>query len=373
MTELLKIGPLRLMWVLALFIGGCLHAAPEEAWSDEKVRVLILKSGGQVELNGTDRGDLLVRAGGSGTALVNGSRVSLPLRLYPKGRFIQVNGKPYRGSVEVAAREGQALVINEIEIEAYVAGIINNEISSKWPEEVLKTQAVIARTYAVYNMRRNNGLPYHLESSVMGQVYGGASSEDSASIRAVRETRGEILVFEGEPALTVYHSNAGGMTESASDVWLKGYPYLVPVESPFDEAAPKYLWEFAVPAESLGEALSRAGHDIGRPEDITVIETTAAGRIRFLSVRDRDGRDAWLSGEDLRKALGYSSLRSTIFEVVKSEGGFIFRGRGSGHGVGLSQWGAKGMAENGYSYRDILRHFYPGTELKKGRSFRNQP
>ncbi|MCL4873275.1 SpoIID/LytB domain-containing protein [bacterium] len=373
MTGLLKISPLRLIWVLALFIGGCLHAAPGQAGGDEKVRVLILRTGGQVELKGTDRGDIVVRSGTNGTILLNGSRVALPVMLYPKGRFISVNGKPYRGVIKIAAGEGQALVINEIGLEAYVAGIINNEISSRWPEEVLKTQAVIARTYAVYNMRKRSNLPYHLESSVMGQVYGGASSEDSASIRAVMDTRGEILVFEGEPALTVYHSNAGGMTEAASEVWLKGYPYLVPVESPFDESAPRYIWEFAVSAESLGEALSRAGHQIGAPEELRVIETTSAARIRTLSVRDREGRDAWLSGEELRKVLGYSSLRSTIFEVAKEGEVFVFRGRGSGHGVGLSQWGAKGMAENGYSYRDILRHFYPGTELQRGPSFRNQP
>lgn len=369
MTGRFKISPLRLICVLALFIGGCLHAAPGQARGGEKVRVLVLSSGGQIELKGTHRGDLLVRAGSNGALLVNGSRAALPIRLSPGGGFISVNGRPYRGVVEVASSDGQALVINEIEIEAYVAGIISNEISSRWPEEVLKAQAVIARTYAVYNMRRRAGLPYHLESSVMGQVYGGASSEDSASTRAVSETMGEILVFEDEPALTVYHANAGGMTESASEVWLKGYPYLVPVESPFDEAAPKYLWELAVPAEAVGEALSRAGHDIGQPEDMTVIETTPAGRIRTLSVRDRDGRDVWLSGEDLRKALGYSSLRSAIFEVAREGGAFVFRGRGSGHGVGLSQWGAKGMAENGYSYRQILRHFYPGTELKRGISF----
>ena len=250
-------------------------------------------------------------------------------------------------------------------MEAYIAGIINNEISSKWPEDVIKSQAVIARTYALFNMRKRQNLPYHVESSVMGQVYSGASVEDNAAIKAVQATAGEILVFDGEPALTVYHSNAGGMTDSAREIWRRDYPYLLPVESPFDASAPKYEWEFALPAESFKGLLSSGGLPALTPQEITVLDTTSAGRVKLIALRDGSGKEARLSGEELRGAVGYSNLRSTFFAVEKDGDRFIFKGRGSGHGVGLSQWGAKGMAENGYSYREILDHFYPGTELTR--------
>ena len=153
------------------------------------------------------------------------------------------------------------------------------------------------------------------------------------------------------------------MTEAAVDVWRSGYPYLVPVESPFDESAPRFEWELAIGATLFGEQLSAAGYALRSPEEISVLETTLSGRIKLMAIRDASGRELRLSGEDMRKALGYSNLRSTFFEVSRSEGLFVFKGKGSGHGVGLSQWGAKGMAENGYSYKEILEHFYPGTEL----------
>lgn len=339
---------------------------PGQAGGGERIRVLIMKGTPSFELKGTDRGSLVIREGGAGYARVNGKQRPLPLRLLPDGGQISVNGRPYRGAIEIAeGKQGGLLVINEVPIESYLAGIINHEISSRWHEDVIKTQAVIARTYALFNRNKRAGALWHVESSVMGQVYGGSASEDSAAIDAVRATAGEILMYADEPALTVYHSNAGGMTEFSNLVWSRDYPYLVSVESPFDAGAPKYEWDYTATASGLGEELRRSGRKIGDPRELEVIETTPAGRVRVLAVKDAEGREIRVSGEDLRSILGYSVLRSAIFEVERGAEMFIFRGRGSGHGVGLSQWGAKGMAENGYSYRDILRHFYPGTELTK--------
>ncbi|HEY4707108.1 MAG TPA: SpoIID/LytB domain-containing protein [Thermodesulfobacteriota bacterium] len=361
MPNHLKTRPWRLVYALLLLLAGCLHTVPGQAGYGEKVRVLIAKSS-SFDLRATDRGDLHIKRDGTGI-LVNGRRKALPLRLHPEGEFIYIGNRPYRGTVEIAAGKDGLLLINEVHLDSYIAGIINNEISSKWPEGVIKSQVVIARTYAIFSMRKKANSPYHLESSVMGQVYNGASGEDDIVRKAVRETAGEILLFDGEPALTVYHSNAGGMTEAAVDVWRSGYPYLVPVESPFDESAPRFVWEFAISASLLGEQLSAAGYAVRSPEELSVLDTTLSGRVRRLAIRDASGGELRLSGEDMRKALGYSNLRSTFFEVSRSEGLFVFRGKGSGHGVGLSQWGAKGMAENGYSYKEILEHFYPGTEL----------
>ena len=287
------------------------------------------------------------------------------MRLLPDNGHILVNGRPYRGSIEIASGKQGLLVINEVPIEAYLAGIINNEISSKWHEDVIKTQAVIARTYALFNRNKRAGSPWHVESSVMGQVYSGAASEDPAAVNAVAATAGEVLMFEDEPALTVYHSNAGGMTEASRAVWSRDYPYLMPVESPFDAGAPRFEWDYTATAAGLGEELRRSGRSIGNPVALEVMETTPSGRVKTLAVRDSGGREIRLTGEELRSVVGYSVIRSAMFVVERGGEMFVFKGKGSGHGVGLSQWGAKGMAENGYSYRQILLHFYPGTSLTK--------
>ncbi|MDO8426058.1 MAG: SpoIID/LytB domain-containing protein [Deltaproteobacteria bacterium] len=349
--------------ILLVFLAfGCVKILPGEAGYGDKVRILVLKGANEFEIR-SEGGTIEVRSEGPGRVMVNGRLRELPLKFTARNEFVYLNGKPFRGAVEVAESKDGLIVINELFLESYLVGIINNEISSKWPKDVIKTQAVIARTYALYNKaKRPNGL-YHVEGSVMGQVYSGVGKEDEAAFKAVKETAGEILTFSGEPALTVYHSNAGGMTDSSKDVWERYYPYLLSIESPYDSAYPQFYWGFSLSAASLGELLKKSGLKTGEPAETIPVEATKAGRVKSIVIEDKEGKKLKISGEDLRKAVGYSTLRSTIFEVKRAGDLFVFKGKGSGHGVGLSQWGAKGMAEEGYSYREILKHYYPGTDL----------
>ncbi len=356
--------PWWLVILVFLCASGCIRVPSGQAGYGDKIRVLVLNGISSLNIkNGTDT--LKIRKEVPGTVLVNGREKSLPLRFYPDKEFIYLNGRPYRGAIEVLDGKKGLLVVNELFLELYLIGIINNEISSKWPKEVIKSQAVIARTYAVYQKKRRLKDPYNIEGSVMGQVYNGVTTEDSSAARAVKETAGEILTYGGEPALTVYHSNAGGMTDSSKDIWSHYYPYLNAVKSPYDASAPGFNWEFTLASGSLKDILSSSGYNIERPEAIYLEDVTASGRVKTLIIKDSNNRTLRLSGEDLRKIIGYSTLKSAIFGVSKNRDLFTFKGRGSGHGVGLSQWGAKGMAENGYSYREILSHYYPGTTLDK--------
>ncbi len=295
-------------------------------------------------------------------------RLPLEFRASP-GDLLRLNGRPYRGVIRVyAGRKGTGLmVVDDLDLEEYVTGLINYEISSAWPVEAVKAQAVAARTYVLYRMGRAVPGPYDIEGTTSGQVYRGAASEDSAARSAVSACAGEILVYDGAPALTVYHSNAGGRTDAAGDVWSGEdvYPYLRSVPSPYDRVSPRFRWEFGLTDSMLGRVLRAEGYDIGRPGSVTPLDLTPGGRVRRLRITDRRGRTVVLRGEDMRKIIGYSIMRSSAF-VVRREGRvFVFSGRGSGHGVGMSQWGARGMAEAGYSYREILRHYYPGTRIKK--------
>lgn len=358
-------GPVRwwLVAIVVLCLCSCVRVVPGQA--GDIIKVLVLKGAKEISIKGSDRGSLEIKRASRGQVTVNGREKALPLRLKPSDDRIYLNGRPFRGSFEVIDAKDGLMVVNEVALEAYLVGIINNEISSRWADDVIKTQAVVARTYALHQKRSRSKAAFHLEGTVMGQVYTGSGSEDSSSMKAVRETAGEILSYEGGPALTVYHSNAGGMTEAARNVWNRDYPYLVPVKSPYDEGAPRFTWEFELPGASFGDLLVKAGYKISEPESIEIVDTTGAGRVREVKVTDASGRSAVITGEDLRRIIGYGTLRSTIFEVKKESGVFVFTGRGSGHGVGLSQWGAKGMAENGFSYKEILKHYYPGTDLVK--------
>lgn len=362
---------LKRLWFLALVLvtglSGCAGVLPGLSGAGGgKIRVLVVKGVDEVSISGSSRGDTLIRARNGAAVDGAGRALALPERFRPGADgFVYIDGKPYRGAVEVHPGDSKLMVIDELDIESYLVGLINSEISSKWPMEVIKAQAVAARTYAMYRKARVGDRLYHLEASVLGQAYNGTTGEDSVAERAVRETRGQIIVYGDEPALAVYHSNAGGATEASRDVWQQEYPYLVSVPSPYDDIYPRFSWEYALPADTLAELLNRAGFKVGLPEDIYTDELSSTGRVRSLVVRDSYNRGVRLRGEDLRRLAGYSNIRSTMFEVSQSGYVFLFKGKGSGHGVGMSQWGAKGMAEDGYTYREILGHYYPGTRIKR--------
>ena len=353
--------------VLALVFVGCASGVSGIEKSGDVLRILVLKGASEISMDGVKKsGRVTIKTGIEGGVIVNGKNAVSPLRFYPSGKAVTLNGKPFRGVIEVRQEAGSLMAINEIHIDEYVAGIINNEISSKWHVEAIKAQVVIARTYALFQKEKRKGQVYDLTSTHMDQVYSGADKEDSSVYRAVRDTRGEALTYDGSPALTVYHSNAGGVTEEASEVWGTGYPYLESVESEYDESGPNYSWELSLTGDRIKDALTKAGYALEEVGSIRVEEKTDTGRVKTIIVEDANGVAFVMTGEDLRKALGYAILRSTFFDVEKeSSSSFRFSGKGSGHGVGLSQWGAKGMAEDGYGYKAILKHYYPGTKLKK--------
>ncbi len=356
-----------MVFFIAMIAQACIRAMPGEAVGGQGIKVLVysIKDNEAAILKGARQAAdaVEIRKGPSGWIIANGKNARLPVRLRPRQDFIYINSRPYRGEMHILDSKEGVLFVNEISVEWYVMGIIGSEISTKWPFEAVKAQAIIARTYALYNRAKRGKEPYHLQATVLGQVYGGAAKEDEAAKRAVKETMGAILTYNGEPALAVYHSNAGGRTESSEDVWKKDYPYLTPVESAYDTDAPNFQWELSVNAGTLKGLLNSAGHDLDGPDAIMVDSKTRSGRIKTLVIRDAHSKEIGISGEDLRKILGYDKLKSTLFEAEKTGDEFVFKGRGAGHGVGLSQWGAKGMADKGYSYKEILKHYYPGTRL----------
>jgi len=272
-----------------------------------------------------------------------------------KGNLL-VMGSRYSGDIDMWRGDGGLYIVNELPLEEYVKDVVAAEVGQNWDMEALKAQAVISRTYAVYQkMMSTDSSIYEIASSVINQVYKG-SSPDVRIAYAVSQTNGEILTFEGKPVEAFYHSTCGGKTENPEEVFGKSYPYLRSVESPCD-LSPYSTWEREIPREEVEKGLNISGI-----REISIKSYTSTGRVKQLAIRTHSGVVA-VNATDLRKTLGWSRLPSTKFALSRDGDSFLFKGSGYGHGVGLCQWGALQMAREGKGYRDILSFYYPGTAI----------
>lgn len=307
-----------------------------------------------------------VRVGGHRYTAVEPGR--LRRNGHPVGQRVVVNGPTavgklrYRGRIEVSRSAEGVTVINEVPVERYVEGILLREVYPGWEAAVLQAQAVVARTYVLHRSRETRGRAWDVTSGTGSQVYGGIDAEAPQAARAVRATEGQVLVFGGKPILAAYHSASGGRTASSEEVWGRALPYLVSVPVEGEEVSPDTYWRIPVSTAKLGRALKDLGWPVGAVEEVGVLERSQSGRVRRAFVEGSRKRIE-LSGHDLRRAVG--GLPSTLFEVKPEEDGFLFVGSGHGHGVGMSQWGARAMAQRGASYREILAWFYPGAGLRE--------
>ncbi|MBA3376952.1 MAG: SpoIID/LytB domain-containing protein [Actinobacteria bacterium] len=309
------------------------------------------------------------------------------------------------------------IVVNEVATADYLASVVGAEVSSTWEQEALAAQAIAARTYLITHLRRHRA--YDLEGDVRDQEYGGTGTEADSTIRAVRRTAGVVATYRGAPIDALYSANAGGTTEDSENVYQNALPYLRSVASPADEVAKSsswgrtsWEWTRELTLAQLRDHLAVRGIDVGTPERIELTQVAASGRALRATVAGSAGsRDI---GKDQIRY--YFGLRSSLFTVERIAGGgvenveltdterqrtleaigaerlgaiyrrivgadretnelrmagavyrlpdrFLFRGRGFGHGVGMSQWGAQGMAQAGASAEQILTHYYRGIAL----------
>lgn len=246
--------------------------------------------------------------------------------------------------------------VRSVPLERYVESAVASETYADWPRAALRAQAVVARTYALYERERNARLGHDVEATVISQRFGVEAVAESVR-RSTLATRGEYLAHDGAPILAVFHAAGGGRTATSEEVWGEPLPYLRSVESPDDEA-PDFFWSYTIPVSDFFEALRESGLRT-REGPVEVTRRSPSGRVLVL----RAGQ-AVLSGRDVRDLLGGRALRSTLFDVRIEDGSLRFLGSGSGHGVGMSQWGARELARRGWSYRQILAHYYPGTSLR---------
>ncbi|WP_372995777.1 SpoIID/LytB domain-containing protein [Lutispora sp.] len=331
--------------------------------------------------------------------------------------LLEFNNTEYRGSICIRTQEdGSLSVINDVKVDEYLYSVVGSEVTPTWHMEALKAQAVAARNYAVINMGKHNDKGFDLCSTTHCQAYKGFVKEHERTNQAVKETNNELLYYEDKLATTFYHSSSGGHTENSENVWSDEIPYIRGVDDPFSYGSPNDSWILELDKGEIKNKLEENNMNIGDITDINIIETSEFGRalkVEFSGTKSK----IVLEKEKVRYLFGTSSLKSIWYDIktdsdiniydmdtdsikakrpiglniVSATGqrtvkpssekisvkglfnvenynitpnNYIFDGKGWGHGLGMSQYGAKGMAESGYNYVEILEYYYTGTKVK---------
>jgi stage II sporulation protein D len=337
-----------------------------------------------------------------------GSRRALDLREPVAIRVgegkIEYQGRPYRDELQVRSVGSFCEVVNHVDVEKYLGGLVNSEFSSKWAGEAIGAQIVAARTYALHQMRMaraDAARHYDLDATVSDQVYDGSIKEDSRSQQLVERTRGWVLTVGNgprpAPLKAFYHSTCGGMTELPENVWgTRAAGFKRAVKCAYCGGSPALNWQIELTQREVVEAFRRAfvASEEERPSwakgwpkewrqaiagrrlvDVRAGAWNAENRVSEVVtvwevVHPRTGQVSRLelkvAGARFRDWIGPARFRSSAFQVVSRErGAWRFQGRGNGHGVGMCQWGAKTMGERGFKTTAILKHYYPDAVLRK--------
>ncbi len=284
----------------------------------------------------------------------------------PAGAELKYDGDSYRGEFNLVSEGGRVLLLNELPLDKYLYGVIKKEIAPGWPLEPVKAQAVAARSFAFYYLQQNEEEPYDLGATWLAQVYGGKDAETEQVIEAVRTTRGEVLVYRGRVVPAYFHANSGGYIETAEDIWQgTRTDYIEPGPDTWSLQAQHSFWRNDIPPGDINEAL--AAEELPEIEDfgsLKISRRLPSGRAVEFQYRDRSGNFWTVRADKFRLAIGPEKLRSTWIDEIKvSSGSISFSGRGWGHGIGMSQWGAFRMGERGKNYREILEFYYSNAKL----------
>ena len=298
-------------------------------------------------------------------------------------RGVWFRNRRYAGELVVTLNNNKINIINYLKLEKYLKSVVGSEMPKEFPLAALQAQAIAARTYALKLLDKNK--PFDLHSTEASQVYLGLESETAKINRAVQSTRSLSLFYKNKLIDAVFHSSSGGRTENSGQVWKYQLPYLKSVVD-YDQNGTKYKWINKFTSEKLEKEFS----DLGTLNSIQIIEKSNTGRVLNVILYGTYGNKI-ISGKNLRDKL---QLLSTKFEAelrfnpinfydkfnsnhkvvedlelqplppIPTDYFLLVRGYGAGHGVGMSQWGAKSMAESGASFREILKHYYTGVQIK---------
>ncbi len=352
---------------------GAEVASPSKAAGPRFIRVLLSGGTSAVVLEGeTIRawgvdGNLAVETAGRVTLAAvgerirwNGSRLLGDTLDVAGAPGLRVGSRKVAGRVRLLARKGKLLAVAVEPFETYVAAVVSREAAPRFHPEALAAMAVAVRTYAVGAAAKPRDPAYDVVASVEDQVFDGMDGVAAVFREAADRTRGMVVRYRGELARTVYHSTCGGRTEDAASAWGKDVPYLGAQLCVDCADSPFYRWEYRM-SEVEGRRVAKAlGVPAGKDLRIAVTVRTPTGRASRVQVSS-GGVSRELQAAMFRKATGYAKVRSLKMEIVPAAGEWRITGEGWGHGVGMCQYGANGMARRGAGFREILARYYPGT------------
>ncbi|MFD1777215.1 stage II sporulation protein D [Fredinandcohnia salidurans] len=277
-------------------------------------------------------------------------------------------------SIAVSVYRDNSKKIEEFPLEEYVAGVVSSEMSPSFEFEALKAQAIAARTYILRLMLSDtkpgvgkgadvSDTQFHqvfkTKSELQGQWGDRYQTYISKIEDAVKATEGQILTYNGQPIEAQYFSTGNGFTENSEHYWKYPYPYLKSVESPWDKESPKYIQQMKL---NVKEFETKLGVTVNNSAPLVkVVSTTPGKRVGVVEISGKE-----FTGKYIRETLG---LASADFTITKEGNRIVIQTKGNGHGVGMSQWGANGMAKEGYSYIEIINHYYPGVNIDSSESF----
>lgn len=396
--------------MLSVMLGEGLYSASVSGAGDFE---LVDGNAGKTLESGSAGSNLKITVDGSYIA-INGKKtksriVTLQAKNGAEG-VVKYNGSSYRGTLRIISDGARLQVLNQLSLEDYVKGVLPSEMSSSWPEEALKAQAVAARTFALYNRNKGHKASgYDLCSSSHCQVYSGMAAETAATDKAVEATRGQVMYYNHQVIYAAFHSSSGGATENSEDVWGAYQPYLRSVTDD-DSQSPYHNWIARFTAVQVEKQLASSGKGVGKLQSITLgpISTsgsttgrTASGRAYGIKFTGSSGA-VTITGEQARTIFG---LKSAMFNIrtersvqlpasaskktaksgknssgsltavpsamngavmrIGGEETIIFDGHGFGHGLGMAQYGAKAMADKGRKYDEILHHYYTDVVIQE--------
>jgi stage II sporulation protein D len=389
----------------AVLLAGCRPTVDPEAWEAlpydaTEVRVLLAADAEQVLVAFPDGGRLLEPGGetlyrvpagwelvfwldAAGNLVVNGELLTGSAVVLagdtrpgePPPRLVHDN-VGYRPALSVERTPTGLRLINALDVEDYLRGVLPAEVYVDWPAAALEAQAVVSRSYALARAWAKPSAPWHLRADTASQVYGGLDREDDRTSAAVTTTENLVVLHEEELVTAFFSACCGGHTAAVDDAWPGSprEPWLTGVECPWCADSPHAAWELRLEFAELSGLLVDHGYCAAPLSGLQPLTNPRTGRVRALEFVTVADESFSVPGNELRRLLGYSRLKSTRFELVDiDESGLILRGSGYGHGVGLCQWGARGMAAAERTAAEIIEFYFPGCRVADYRELEPPP
>lgn len=276
--------------------------------------------------------------------------------------IMTIGNNKYYGDIYIKQVDSKLQIVNFVDIEKYLLGVVPYEMPSSFPLEALKAQTVIARSYAQTNINRKKK-EFDLYDDTRSQVYSGIPKSRLSNVeKAIKETKGEVITYNGRVIDALFHSYSGGYTASAKEVYGNDIEYLKPVEDKYSKGVPMSVltWTYIIPKSQFEKEIGFIPLDYD-------IEYTESNRVKYIILYNEDrSLEKKYTGAEFRRKYSTSKIKSTAYNINIENGDIKVVGSGYGHGVGFSQWSSKTMVEDEkMSYNDIINFFYTGVKIEK--------